>query len=172
MLIAIASVAVPAAPAQPLPEMTVVVLSPEAHGPHLQNHDYLVRRTWELLATMNDQGIAVIRFADTDPKNFAACLVKSKTDREENEGQMDNCIRAALPAQSGAVPVAVVIRHMRWRSAAQQMTCIAAGRPDVGRSKIHPGDIFHRYVDLRATARFYARECLARALGHSDAASK
>ena len=148
------------------------MLSPEANIPDRLNHDYFVRRTRELLATLHDQGIVAIRFADTDPKTFAACLAASPTDRDERERPMDDCIRAALPARSSPTAVAVVIRRMRWRSAAQQMTCIAAGRTDVGRSPIHLGDIFHRYDHVRAAARVRATECLATALDHRDATSK
>lgn len=174
MLIAAASMAPnsPPPPPRPLPEISVIVLSPEAHGPHPLNHDYLVRRARELLATMHDQGIVSIRFSDTDPKTFAACLATSRIDREEGQRRMDECIRAALHAQSSATSVAVVIRRMRWRSAAQQMTCIAAGRPGVGRNPIHLGDIFHRYDYVRTAARVRASECLATALDRRDAASK
>jgi hypothetical protein len=173
MLIAVASMApnLPPPPRQ-LPEISVMVLSPEANGPGPLNRDYLVRRARELLATMHDQGIVSIRFSDVDPKIFSACLATSRIDREEGERRTDDCIRAALPAQSRATTVAVVIRRMRWRSAAQQMTCIAADRPGVGRNPIHLGDIFHRYDYVRAAARVRASECLATALDHRDAASK
>lgn len=170
MLTAAAGLALMSPPDRPVPEMEVIVLSPEADGADPQGHDYRVRRTSALLATMHDQGVATIRTSDIDSKTFAACLGKFTRDHEANEAQQDNCVRGAMPHRQGKTTIAVVVRQMRWRSAAQQLTCIAGGEPNIGRSSVHLRDIFHRYDFVRAAARNRARECLATALGHGAAA--